>query len=224
MDAMLTRTERLVMHSAIADAQKGTRERLIETAAQLFWEQGYHATGLAQIYEQAQVRSGSFYHFFASKDAVLRAVLEYYHASFFSAVVAPNCTKEPDPIERVFCLLGEYRKWILRTQFRFGCPVGRLAMEMDPEFEEVFAGIRDNFSMWAATVEAWLKEAGTRLPKDPDLGKIATFVLTVMEGGVMQARAAQSIEPFDDSIAVLRHFFDSLLTQTKTKSKTTRKK
>jgi TetR/AcrR family transcriptional repressor of nem operon len=207
-----------------ADETKDTRTRLIETAAQLFWQQGYHATGLAQIYEQAQVRSGSFYHFFASKEAVLRAVLDHYHASFFSSVVAPNCSRERDRIERVFCLLGEYRKWILRTGFRFGCPVGRLAMEMDPELEEVFAAIQNNFSMWSGTVEQWLNEAADRLPSHVSRAKLATFVLTVMEGGVMQARAARSVQPFDDSVEVLRDYFNSLLAAKPAGKNTRRKK
>lgn len=189
---------------------KDTRRRLVEAAAELFWQQGYHATPLAQIYAQAQVRSGSFYYFFASKEAVLRAVLEHYQNTFFDAVVAPRCAQEPDPIERVFCLLAEYRMWILRTDFRFGCPVGRLAMEMDPGLEDVFQRIESNFRMWSGTVERWLEEAAARLPAQPSRDQIAGFVLTVMEGGVMRARAAKSIQPFDESVAILRNYFDLL--------------
>lgn len=190
---------------------KDTRTKLIETAAQLFWRHGYHATPLSQIYAEAKVRSGSFYYFFENKEAVLRAVLDHYQASFFATVVAPRCAHEPDPIERVFCLLNEYRVWILNTGFRFGCPVGRLAMEMDPELVEVFNGIQSNFRMWAGTVEGWLAEAASRLPADTPRERIATFVLTVMEGSVMQARAARSIQPFDDSVQILRNYFQLLI-------------
>lgn len=189
---------------------KNTRTKLIETAAQLFWRHGYHATSLSQIYADAKVRSGSFYYFFENKEAVLRAVLKHYQDSFFQTVVAPRCAHEQDPIERVFCLLNEYRVWILNTDFRFGCPVGRLAMEMDPDLIEVFNGIQSNFRMWAGTVEGWLKEAGDCLPPNPSAERISTFVLTVMEGGVMQARAARSIEPFDQCVQILRNYFELL--------------
>jgi hypothetical protein len=52
--------------------------------------------------------------------------------------------------------------------------------------------------------------AGDRLPKNVDRAKLAHFVLTVMEGGLMQARAAGHMGPFDDSVAVLRDHFERL--------------
>ena len=55
-----------------------TRERLLETAARLFHEQGYAATGVATILREADANSGSLYHFFPNKDALLAGVLEWY--------------------------------------------------------------------------------------------------------------------------------------------------
>lgn len=37
------------------------------------------------------------------------------------------------------------------------------------------------------------------------------FVLSVMEGGVMQARVERSVRPFDVSVARLREYIDSLI-------------
>ena len=54
-----------------------TRQRLLETAFQLFHEQGYHATGVATILREAGVNPGSMYHFFSSKDDLLLKVLEF---------------------------------------------------------------------------------------------------------------------------------------------------
>ena len=58
----------------MAPKPSDTRERLIEAARHLFWERGYAATGLAEILARAGANSGSFYHFFESKDALLRTV------------------------------------------------------------------------------------------------------------------------------------------------------
>jgi hypothetical protein len=44
---------------------------------------------------------------------------------------------------------------------------------------------------------------------DPD--HVATFVLAVMEGGVMQARTYRSLRPFEDSMAVVRDYFHRLM-------------
>ena len=52
-----------------------TRERIVEAARQLFFKQGYAATGVAEILKAAEANSGSLYHFFPSKEDLLVAVL-----------------------------------------------------------------------------------------------------------------------------------------------------
>lgn len=54
---------------------------------------------------------------------------------------------------------------------------------------------------------------GDRLPPDVDRGRLARFVLTVMEGGVLQARGRASIEPFDEAVAELRAHFERLFAE-----------
>jgi AcrR family transcriptional regulator len=70
-------------------AVNNTRARLLDAARYLFWEKGYAATGMAEILERAQANSGSFYHFFTSKEALLLAVLEAYLEGLDPVVVQP---------------------------------------------------------------------------------------------------------------------------------------
>ena len=53
-------------------------------------------------------------------------------------------------------------------------------------------------------------DAGDRLPRDIDRAELARFVLTVMEGAQMQAKANKEIDAYDASIAQLRHYFNML--------------
>jgi TetR/AcrR family transcriptional regulator, transcriptional repressor for nem operon len=48
------------------------------------------------------------------------------------------------------------------------------------------------------------------LPEGTDRHALAEFVLTVMEGAVMQARTYRDVGPFDRSVAQLRSYFHSL--------------
>ena len=52
--------------------------------------------------------------------------------------------------------------------------------------------------------------ARDRLPRGTDLDALATFVLTTMEGGVLQSRSHRRIERFDQSVAQLRKYFACL--------------
>ena len=55
-----------------------SRQRLIECAAELFWKNGYSATGISEILTQTGLPKGSFYFYFKSKDDLATAVTEYY--------------------------------------------------------------------------------------------------------------------------------------------------
>ncbi|MBV9609909.1 MAG: helix-turn-helix transcriptional regulator, partial [Acidobacteria bacterium] len=81
-----------------------TRERLIESARYLFWERGFAGTSMADLLAHAGANSGSFYHFFESKEALLRAVLETYLDGLRPAVVNPAFARTDDPLERIFAI------------------------------------------------------------------------------------------------------------------------
>jgi hypothetical protein len=84
-----------------------------------------------------------------------------------------------------------------------------MALELSDSNARARALVHDNFENWAGRVEAWLA-ADPRLPPSLDRRRLARFVLTIMEGGLMQARAAGDLGPFDESVAVLRDYFDRL--------------
>jgi len=182
-----------------------TRERLVEAARHLFWEKGYTAAGLTEILARAEANSGSFYHFFESKDDLLRTVLATYLELLEPQVLQPIAAAVDDPLERVFALLDGYRQRLVSTGCRYGCPLGRLALEIDAENEPAHELIAANFTAWKRAVEANLRAAGIAAP-----AAVADLVLTVMEGGVMQARAYRSPAPFDACVAQLRRHLAAL--------------
>ncbi len=187
-----------------------TRTRILEAARRLFHEQGYAGTAVATVLREAGANSGSLYHAFPSKEGLLAAVLETYPALLEPRVTGPVEAAISDPIERVFGLLAFYRRGLEATGCRLGCPIGNLALEVSDNHPEVRPLIEKNFQEWCGTVERWLGEAARRLPDRTDRRALARFVLTVMEGAVMQARAAGSLVSFDASVAALRRHFELL--------------
>ena len=188
-----------------------TKDRLVETARKLFWHQGYSATGVAQILKEAGARSGSLYYFFPTKEELLREVLERYKLLLMPVVMEPVFAKISDPIERIFGVLDAYRRGLLFTEFNGGCPIGNLALELSDAHPEVRQLIAENFTGWVDQIRACLDAAADRLPADVDCGQLASFVLTVMEGAVMQCRAYRSQAPFDAAMAQLRDHFNRLM-------------
>jgi AcrR family transcriptional regulator len=180
---------------------------------ELFWEKGYGSTSIADILQRAGANSGSLYHFFPTKQDLLVAVLDQYMEGIGPMLLDPAWEGVDDPLERVFALLGRYREMLVETDCFYGCPIGSLALELHEPDPPVRERLATNFGNWVAAIERCLDDVGDRLPPDLDRRGLAQFVLTTMEGGVMQARTYRSLDPYDGSVAQLRAYFDLLLSK-----------
>lgn len=195
------------------NSRTSTRERLVDAARYLFWERGFAGTSMAELLAHAEVNSGSFYHFFDSKEALLREVLQGYLDLLRPMVVDPAFATVEEPVGRIFAILQGYRERIVGTDCRYGCPLGRLALEIDPENAPAHELIAKNFQGWIEAIRECLEDLRPVLGPETDLDALATYVLVVMEGGVMLSRSYRSVEPFDRAIAQLREHFRLLLKQ-----------
>jgi AcrR family transcriptional regulator len=183
-----------------------TRRRILLTAMELFAAKGYGSTSVSDILSRSQANSGSLYHFFPGKQDVLIGVLEMYRDGIEAMLLDPAWRGVEDPIDRIFALLAAYRGMLLETECLYGCPIGSLALELhepDPPVRELLAA---NFRKWTGAIETCLKDAGDRLPPGLDPRGLSEFILTTMEGAVMQARTHRDIGFFDRSIEQLRSY------------------
>ncbi len=181
-------------------------------AMRLFWEKGYNSTSIADVLQTAKVNSGSLYYFFPGKSDLLAAVLDSYHEGIGPMLLEPAWAGVDDPLERIFALLARYRQSLLDTDCFYGCPIGSLALELHEPDLAVRERLAKNFAVWIEAVAQCLSQAEMRLPADLNRRELAQLVLTVMEGGVMQARTFRDIDYFDAAVRQLRRYFKCLET------------
>ena len=194
-------------------ADPSTRERLLMSAMELFTTRGYEATSVAEILKRAGVNSGSLYYFFSGKEELLLAGLEYFKTLLYPVVIAPAFATTPDPIEKIFAVLNFYRRNLLLCDLDYECPMGKLALEVGRHVAGAHERIAANFEAWREHIRTCLDEAADRLPSSVDRDALATFVMTVMEGGLMQARTQRDLSFYDASIEHLRAYFAYLLAE-----------
>ena len=192
---------------------QSAREKIIHAAMELFWLKGYNSTSVADLLSRTQLNSGSLYHVFPSKQDVLIGVLETYRDRIAEMLLEPAWGKVDDPIEKIFALLDYYRTGIVETDHTYGCPIGSLTLELHEPDPAVRALLVENFNAWIGAVRGCLDAAGDRLPAAIDREALAEFVLTTMEGGVMQARTYRDVGYFDRGVAQLRAYFEHLQTK-----------
>ena len=164
-------------------------------------------TTVSKILAKAQVNSGCFYRFFRTKENVLLAVLSNNARSFAPEVVTSAFEKVADPIERVFEILNHYRDNLVTSKFGEGCLLGKLAFEIPETQPHIHQRIAIGFDTWTTAVAKCLEDAGQRFSVETDFKTLSTFVLAVVQGAVAQARAHQSVAPFDTAIQQLRNHF-----------------
>ena len=181
-----------------------TRERLIETAADLFCRQGYAHTGVNEIMQRAKTTSGSFYHFFPTKEDLVLAVVDHIGEWLDTGVFSADLAADTDPVDRVFAVVDSYRRRLADSEFALGSPLGTLAAELSDSHPQVRDRLAKLLSRWIDHMEILLEEAGNRLPDSLDRRALAEFILSAVEGAALQARARRSLDPFDATAAGLR--------------------
>ncbi|MCA1582127.1 MAG: TetR/AcrR family transcriptional regulator [Acidobacteria bacterium] len=187
-------------------SEPSSRDRILESARQLFWSVGFGETSLQQIANDAGVHPGSVYYFFKTKEDILLAVLDWYLENLEPILITPLFARVSDPIERITGLLAGYRMQLVATGFTRGCPIGNLALQVGRAIPRAQEKVRANFAGWKSWVGQCVREAASGAVAEEDVASAATFVLTVMEGAVMQSLTEASVEPFDQCVRELRRY------------------
>ncbi|MDB1088706.1 TetR/AcrR family transcriptional regulator [Streptomyces sp. ACA25] len=164
---------------------------VLQRATDLFWERGYEATSMADLVEHLGIGRASLYSTFGSKrDLYLAAMRQYLRGSetgFVTALAQPGPAL---PAVRAFV-----ESWVtdaLTDPNRRGCLVVNAAVELSPRDPEVTRQVEVSWSVVETALVSSLLRAQTQgeLATDKDPHEIAHFLLVVMQGMRVIARAA----------------------------------
>lgn len=171
-----------------------TRDRIVRSAAKLFLTRSYNAVGIADLCAAADVRKGSFYHFFPSKADLAKAVIDLHAAEFERRFVEAE-----EAGAELFAVAGAVATVQSRFEERFGrivgCPFGNLAAELATTDDELRQYVADVFTRW----EEWLLKACHRASLRPGVrpDELARMILAQIQGLILlakvQARPATEI-------------------------------
>jgi TetR/AcrR family transcriptional repressor of nem operon len=170
-----------------------TKQRLLDTARELFYARSYEDVGVQEICQEAGVKKGSFYHFFPSKRDLTVAMLDESWKQFRETLLADAFVPDITPLERIQRLLDmQYRHHTAvkdKTGHVFGCPFGNLAGEMSTQDEVIRARVKRIFKDLEAPIEAVLEEAVAAgdLP-ELDSRATASAMVAYLEGLSLMAK------------------------------------
>ena len=181
-----------------AMGRSDARDRLIQAAIDLIWTSSYGSVSVDAICERAEVRKGSFYHFFASKDELVVAALEA-HWDTRKPILDDIFSASRPPLERLqryFAYVVE-RQTQVRGQYGrvLGCLHHCIGSECVQQPSEIGAKAQDIVLRLRRYIESALRDgqaAGLIPPGDPPTDAKTLFAL--VEGALAQARLHDDLD------------------------------
>jgi len=174
------------------------RERLTDAAMELIWEHSYGATSVDDICARADVRKGSFYHFFKSKSELAAAALEADWRKNQPALDAIFSPTTP-PLER-FQRSFEFGYEKLAEQKRrcgavLGCPLFALGSEVCTQETALRDKIQEILDRKLRYYESAIRDAHAQeLIHAPDARAKAEVLFAFVQGVLTQARIQNDLE------------------------------
>lgn len=127
-----------------------TRESLLRAGVAVLTEKGFSSTGIEEILRNADVPKGSFYHFFANKEAFGLELIDRYAAYFAKKLDRILTNERRSPLERLHDFVMDAEAGMRRYRFKRGCLVGNLGQEMGVLPEGYRERLREVFIDWEA--------------------------------------------------------------------------
>ncbi len=169
------------------------RENLILSAMELIHSRSYSQVGVNELCQHAEVKKGSFYHFFPSKQDLTLAALDRFIEIFnneFSEAARDSRLPAVDRIQQVFEMMYHHQcDTVAATGHVWGCPAGNLAVELSTQDEPIRQKVQQVFEVMAGRIEQLLQEAvrAGELP-EMDTAVTAQALVAYIEGVLLIAK------------------------------------
>lgn len=174
-----------------------TRESLLRAGVAALTEKGFAATGIDEILKSVGVPKGSFYHFFASKEAFGAELITLYDHYFVRKLDQFLLDENLTPLQRIDAFCRDAERGMARFEFRRGCLVGNLGQEMNALPESFREQLHQVLLGWQARTERCLQEAQAHgeIGRQVDCTRLAAFFWIGWEGAVLRAKLERQARP-----------------------------
>ncbi|HSY20069.1 MAG TPA: TetR/AcrR family transcriptional regulator [Candidatus Acidoferrales bacterium] len=190
-----------------------TKRKLVDAGVALMRKQGFNATTVDDICSAAGVTKGSFFHYFKTKQEVAEAVLTSFREGKIRDYANAPFRKLTDPLDRIFGRLDFAIASVGDgTGLTKGCLIGVFAQELSFTNPELRGACQAAFLSTAGDLEKDLTEAKSlHAPKaDFDPKKVSLFYVSMIQGGLLMAKAGENNAVLLDNIEQFRGYVKGL--------------
>ncbi|MCB8883311.1 TetR/AcrR family transcriptional regulator [Acidisoma cellulosilytica] len=194
------------MSSSVAHETSDVRESILEIGQRIMAGKGFSAVGLNEILVSAGVPKGSFYHYFASKDAFGEALLERYFEDYLADL--DETLRQPG-LTMAQRLMNYWTQW-QETQSFYDCQGKCLAVKLGAEVADLSEAMRlvlkrgtsGITNRLAQAIRTGLAEGSLSFTGDPD--DVAQSLYQLWLGASLMVKITRTMQPFDKAMATTR--------------------
>lgn len=177
--------------------ESAVKDRILDTASRLFYDQGYHVTGINQIIEEADIARASLYNHFTSKTELLLAYLDRTHEEWFlelDSYLVPITT----PREKLLALF-DFRIQRQRMLKYKGCHFNKITAETGEDVE-VARRVRIHKERFRQYILELVQQTDHRIGIDD--ATLADTLFLLLEGGIAVGAMFRSSEHAEKARAI----------------------
>ena len=171
-----------------------TKDRIVESSAELFRRQGFAGTGVKQIVAEASAPFGSLYHFFPGGKEQLGEEVIRWSGAIYGQLLDAFFEPGADPVSATRDFFAGAAETLRETDYADACPIATVALEVSSTNEPMRQACADVFDSWIDGATERLVECG--LPRKRSRA-LAISMLASLEGAFVLARALRSTEPLE---------------------------
>ncbi len=167
-----------------------TREALITTGIEQLSLHGYHGTGIKQILDAVNVPKGSFYHYFASKEAFVAEIIRVYSAQLLTQLDDFLANSDESPLAQlktVYCLMLDR---FSSQNCQQGCLIGSIAAELGNQSELCQTAMLESVAKSKQVVGALMQQAqeAGQIRNDYTAEQVTAVFWATWEGSLLQMK------------------------------------
>ncbi|GAA2504345.1 TetR/AcrR family transcriptional regulator [Actinocorallia cavernae] len=196
----------------MSEWQRGPRERMVFSAAQLIRRDGVNATGMREVAAHAGAPRGSLQHYFpGGKEQLVGEAVAWagrYAGKRIGRFVEQLA--EPTPSALFAAMAAQWTEEYDRDGFGAGCPVAAAAVDRAASDDAVRAAVAAAFTTWRTPLAEALTTMGAPADRAADL---ATLMISALEGAILMARAERDVRPLTTVVRELGPLLDAAVTR-----------
>jgi TetR/AcrR family transcriptional regulator, transcriptional repressor for nem operon len=190
---------------------KRTREDVLSSVLELIHRQGFHSTGLKELFSISGMSSGSFYNYFESKDELGHALIDFKWSKLKITLFPPALAHQADAIAQLFQMIDRLEAIHAAESPCAGCFLGNIAVELVEHNPSFRVHLTQVFDEWQEEIAKLLRSGRSQLQPGIDPDELAQEILTAIEGALLLGRLYDDPDRLKRCLDTVRRLLKSTL-------------